>query len=78
MGRRGCLGAQLVERIALGFHSGPDLRVMGLSPALGSALTAESAWDSLTLSLSLSLTSKLIFKKKKNQSHGYPFWGRKV
>ena len=33
--------------VALGFRSGPDLRVVGWSPVLGSALSGESAWDSL-------------------------------
>ena len=38
--------AQSVEHPTLGFGSGHDLRVMGLSPALGSMLSGESAWDS--------------------------------
>ena len=53
----------------LGFGSGHKLGIVGLSPALGSALIEESAWDSLSLSLctcpclhvlslSLSLSSK--------------------
>ena len=38
--------AQSVERLTLDFRSGLELRVMGLRPALGSTLSAESAWDS--------------------------------
>ena len=34
--------------IQLGFGSGHDPRVVGLSSALGSALTAEPAWDILS------------------------------
>ena len=34
--------AQLVKHPTLGFGSGPDLEVMGLSLALGSMLTTES------------------------------------
>jgi len=40
-----------VEHSALGFGSGHDLRVQGSSPTLGSAFSAESVWDSLSLSL---------------------------
>ena len=43
--------AQLVERLTLDFGSGHDLRIMGLSPMLGSMLSGESAGDSLSLSL---------------------------
>ena len=56
--------AQLVERPTLVFSLGHDLRVMRLSPALGSVFRAESAWDSFSLrtssllSLSLSLSLK--------------------
>jgi len=35
--------AQWVERLTLGFGSGCDLGVVGLGPALGSALGVESA-----------------------------------
>ena len=35
--------AQLVKHPTLDFSLGPDLRVMGLSPALGSALGVEPA-----------------------------------
>ena len=42
---------QSVKHPTLGFGSGPDLRVMGSSPGSGSVLSAESARDSLSLSL---------------------------
>ena len=35
--------AQLVERLTLGFNSGHDLRVLGLSPTSGSVFCRESA-----------------------------------
>ena len=35
--------AQWVESLTLGFSSDPDLRVLGSSPTLGSALRRESA-----------------------------------
>ena len=35
--------AQSVKRLALGFGSGHDLRVLGLSPMSGSGLSRESA-----------------------------------
>ena len=40
--------AQLVERLTLDFGSGHDLSAMNLSPASGSALSLEHAWDSLS------------------------------
>ena len=43
--------AQLVKRLTHGFSSGHDLRVVRLSPVLGSTITGESAWDSLPLLL---------------------------
>jgi len=43
--------AQLVGHLTVGIGSGHDLRVMGWSPASGSALSSESAEDSLSLSL---------------------------
>ena len=36
------LVAQLVEHLTLGFGSGQDLRVLGLSPALGLVFSADS------------------------------------
>ena len=48
--------AQSVERGTLDFHSGHDFTVGGMEPHLGLlADSVESAWDSLSLSLSLSL-----------------------
>ena len=44
---------QLVEHPSLGLASGCDLEVRGSSPRLGSALSTESAWDSLPLLLPL-------------------------
>ena len=49
--------AQLVEQLTLGFGSGHDPRVMGSSPASGFALNREPPWDSLSPSLSLSLSA---------------------
>ena len=43
----------LVKHHTLDFGSGHDLGVIGLSPALGSELGVESAWDSLSLSPSV-------------------------
>ena len=40
---QGTWEAQLVEYQTLGFSSGCDLRVVGSSPQLGSALSGESA-----------------------------------
>jgi len=65
----GCWVAQSVEWPNLGFGSGCDLRVMKLSPALGSVLSTESAWVSLPPSCSLSLSNKQIFKKKKKKGN---------
>ena len=49
---RGAWVARSVERLTLDFSSGHDPRVVGSSPALGSALSAEPAKDSLCPSLS--------------------------
>ena len=43
---RGTWGAQSVKPLTLDLGSGQDLRVMGLSPASGSALSTESAYPS--------------------------------
>ena len=51
---RSAWGAQSVEHPTLDFSSGHDARVVGSSPVPGSALSVEPAWDSLSLSLSLS------------------------
>ena len=48
--------AQLVKCPTLGFGSGHDLRVMGSSLEPGSLLSGESAQDSLSLTLPLSLS----------------------
>lgn len=50
--RRGAWEAQSAERPTPGFRLGRDLRVVGWSPALGSALSMGSAGDSLPLPLS--------------------------
>lgn len=47
--------AQLVEQPTLGFNSDHDLRVLGLHPLSGSALSTESAEDYLLLPLPLLL-----------------------
>ena len=38
----------MVKHLTLGFGSANDLRVVGLSPALGSTLSGESVQDSLS------------------------------
>ena len=49
-------GAQSIERLTLDFGSGCDLTVHGIKPLVGlCADSVETAWDSLSLSLSLSL-----------------------
>ena len=50
---------QLIEHLTLGFGSGPDLMVMGLSLVSGSMLSLESASDPLSLSLLLMLSLSL-------------------
>jgi len=56
---RGTWVAQSVKRPTLGFGSGRDLRVVRWSPASGSALSRESACDSLSPPLSLPTTHAL-------------------
>ena len=41
--KKGRLGAQLLKHLALGFGSGPDLRVVLSSPEVGLALSTASA-----------------------------------
>ena len=53
--------AQLVEHLTLDFGSGHYLRVVRSSPELGSVLSVEPAWDSLSLSLSLPLPTTYMF-----------------
>ena len=45
--------AQSLKPLTLHFSSGHDLGIMGWSPSLGSMLCVESAYVSLSLSLSL-------------------------
>ena len=58
------LVAQSVEDLTLDFGSGHDLRVVGSSSTLGTALNTEPAWDSLSLPLPLSPTHTLSLKEK--------------
>ena len=51
--------AQLIEHPTLDFSSDPDLRVVSLSPVLGSALGIKSAKIFLSLPLPLPLPSML-------------------
>ena len=44
----GACVAQSVEHLSPDFGSGQDLRVMRLSPVLGSTLSMESAWNPLS------------------------------
>lgn len=54
--------AQLVEGLTLGFSTGSDLRVVGLSPVLGSGFKQGVCWRfSLSHVLSLSQTSESFF-----------------
>ena len=66
---RGTWMAQSLEHPTLDFDSGHFPRVMGSSPGLGSALSVESAYDSLPLPLSpaCSLSPSLKRKKKKEK-----------
>ena len=64
----GRLGGAVSWALTLGSVLGGDLGVVGSSPALGSMLSIELAWDSLTLFLcpttpctcALSLSNKLM------------------
>ena len=44
--RKGCLGGSVVKCSPLGICIGHDLKVVGLSPTLGSTLSTESACTS--------------------------------
>lgn len=44
--KKGAWMAQSTEHLTLGFCSGHALRIVGLSPESGSALSIESPWDS--------------------------------
>ena len=57
----GAWGTQSAKRPTLDFGSGPDLTVHELEPRVGfCAESAESAWDSLSLSLPLSAPPMLV------------------
>ena len=57
--------AQLVKRPTLGFVSGHDLTVREFESRIRlTAVSAEPAWDSIPLSLSLSLSQNNNFFKK--------------
>ena len=65
--------AQLVKHPILNFSSGHDIRVVRSSLGSGSALSVESAWDSLSLcpspdSCSLSLSKKKWYEKSSSPS----------
>ena len=52
--------AQSVRHLALDFHSGHDLTVHRIKPCTGLCLdSTESAWDILSVFLSLSLSLKI-------------------
>ena len=66
--------AQSVERLTLDFGLGHDPRVVGSSPAFGSVLGVEPAWDSLSVSVSHSVLSPLAFSlsfKRKRKERVY-------
>ena len=54
--------AQLVKRPTLDFGSGQDLKVVGSSPTLGSTLSGESAYDSISLTLPVLTTDFMSIK----------------
>ena len=56
--------AQLVKHPTLGFHSGHDLRVVGMRPISGSSLWVEPAQDFLSL-LPLPLPTHVLSLSKK-------------
>ena len=49
------LSGPVAKHPTLDFVSGYDPRILGSKPTLGSALSVESAWDSLLFPLPLSL-----------------------
>ena len=61
---RGHWVAQLVKRPTLNFCSGHDLRVIRLSPALGSTLGVEPSQDSLSPSVPLHPPNNKTKKKR--------------
>ena len=66
---RGGQVARLAKRLTFDSGSGHDPRVVGSSPELGSVLSEEPAWDSLSLPL-LPLSPK-IKKPKKHRGKTY-------
>ena len=67
--------AQLVKYPTLDFSWGPDLRVMRLSPTLGSRQGVEHAWDSFSPSPSLPhlhSQSLSLSVSLKNHHHHHP------
>lgn len=64
--------AQLVKFLTLGLGSGCDLKIVGLSPESGSALSGESPWDSPYLCPLFSLSKKKKNKKQKVFNINYP------
>jgi len=68
-----CLGGSVGWGLTLDFRLGHDLRVMGLGPISSSALSRESAWDSLPLPwLSLSPSLSQINKSLNKQTNKLP------
>ena len=65
--------AQWVEHLTLGFGSGHDLGVVGLSPVSGSVLSLQSAGESLPLPLLLPLLMLFLSLSKINKI-GVPGW----
>ena len=64
----GCLGALSVEPQSVDFGSGHDLLVYGIEPRIGlCADSAESAWDSLSLFLSVPLLLMLSLSRYINK-----------
>ena len=52
MAVEGCLGAQSVKHLTLGFGSGHDLTVHGIKPRVRLCADSVRPWDSLSPSLS--------------------------
>jgi len=63
--------AQSVKRLTLDFRSGHDLRVIRLSPTLGSALGVGPAWDSLSPSASSLPCPRALSKTNKQTTKQY-------
>ena len=70
-GRQGAWVAQSLKHLTLGFSSGHDLTVYEFKPRIGLCTeSAEHAWDTLSLSLllSLSLCSSPAFSRLLSQN----------